>query len=1016
MANREGYPGRQWRERLDMWAKWFPEHYWEKAFPLTLTGFVTKERLSGSEAAERVKGPEAKEFRPGMSWGSFWEYGWFWTELTVPAELAGERLIFAPGIGEEMLVWVNGRESGAVDKKHSYVTLTRKAKAGEHFTILMECYAGHGPRMEGGSLCRPGEEPFSLEDGPQQTVRESFAGVWQETVFQVGMDYLTLYSLRKRLPERSLRAMRVTEGLKRFIERADLEVAREKIGEVLLRADEELKPLLACVNGSTAPEFTVFGQSHLDLSWLWTAEETRRKAARTYGNQLALLEEYPEYRFLLCEPPILEYLKESYPALWERVKEKVKSGQIYADGALYVEGDMNMPCGESLARQFLYGKEWFREELGTDSRVAWMPDTFGFPGSLPQIMKLCSVPYFSTQKLIRQDPECDPFPYNTFWWEGIDGSRVLADTYKENNAVPLPDKMIERWEDDRIQEEGIGGMMYPFGYGDGGGGATRQEVEELRRCADLEGAPRTVYESPEAYFKKVEVAGTDNVFTGELYLAWHRGTYTAQAKTKLGVRRAECALKEAEYWNAVCAVLAGWDAAQDAAALKALWKRLLFQEFHDILPGTGIARVHEEAERELDSIAREAEEILRGCLDWLEKAESAESDKSGQKPAGEADAPASVLRGRTPEGGYFLESPVLYAELDSAGRVRRLEEKCAGKIRKAFGAEGQPMNELRLYRNVNSYYDAWEIGRMYQQEEEVIDRSDWRLEEGSYEGRAAWKLTGKIGNSAFTQYICLGTDGGQVEFYTVMDWRERHRMLKADFPTAVHSARVIGEIAFGAAGRPTTRSRQWEKDMYEVCSHRYSVLENGREGLAVMNDSKYGWSAQEDRISLTLLRAPLMPDLSADQGRQEFAYAVRPYEGSFGEANIPRRAVLFDRSRHLEDGLLRRTAALNRSFCPFWLEAAPWPGETGDSCHVLTEAVKLAEDGSNRLVLRLYEAAGAPQRVILHTTFPVREAVETDLLEQGGTALLPEDVPQAAGAYRLEFRAFEIKTVIIAAK
>lgn len=1003
MGNDKKYTGRQWRERLEMWARWFPAHWYEKTEEIPVKGFVTKERLTFDEASFEL-GKRAGEAKPGERWGHFWEYGWFAAEWTAPKELEGQRIVFVPGVGEEMLIWVNGRESGAADKKHGYVTLSQSVKAGEHFRIVMECYAGHGPRMEGGCFAGKGKEAFSQEDVCQQVIAPSFAAVWQEELFQAGMDFLTLHSLLSRLPERSLRAMKVLEGLKRFTLKSDPEASGEALITSMQEADRELLPLLECVNGSTAPDFSVFGQSHLDLAWLWTREETRRKAARTYGNQLALMEEYPEYRFLLCEPPILEYLKESYPALWERVKQKVKEGQIFADGAVYVEGDMNMPCGESLARQFLYGKQWFQEELGIDSRMAWMPDTFGYTGALPQIMKQCGVEYFATQKLIRQDPECEPFPYNVFWWQGIDGSRVLAHTYKENNAETLPAKLMERWENDRIQEEGIDSMMYPFGYGDGGGGAIRETLEYVRRCRDLEGMPRTHYESPEQYFEKLEAAGTENVFAGELYLAWHRGTYTAQAKTKRGVRRAECVLKEAEYWNSVAAARAGKEDAGKKAALeraerlKTLWKRLLFQEFHDILPGTGIARVHEEAERELAEIAAQGSAVLEECLNGLDQ-QAEERTETG--------CDGGVRAGRCAETGtVFLESSFLYAQLDKAGRVQRLEMRKNGETEKRFEAEERPMNEFRLYRNVNSYYDAWEIGRMYEEEEEPIDRSGWRICPDVYEGRTAWRLDGQIADSAFSQWICMDKEGKMLEFHTRMDWKERHRMLKVDFPSAVRSGEVIGETAFGVQKRPTRRGMQWEKDRYEVCSQRYSAMENGREGIAVLNDCKYGWSSREDCISLTLLRASVMPDQKADQGMQEFSYACRPYNGSFGTAGLTEAAVRLNRESHLDRELRAREERLQERLGLFGLEAA----DCEEGCHVAAEAVKLSEDKKGDIVLRLYETSGVPQRVKLSLNVSFREAVETDILERTRGGCTPGGEP---GSLILDFKAFEIKSVRI---
>ena len=388
--------GRQWTDRLRLWAEQFPKHYYRKVSPLALSFFTTMEQLSFDEA---VKG----QYTPapvGTKWGSKWEYGWFRGKIVIPQELDGKRVVFTLNAGEEMLVWVNGRESGAIDKKHRYITLSRSANAGDSYEIIAECYAGHGVRNEGAGPVAWGEETVPEPPAQQVTVGQSSFGIWNEELFQVAMDYLTLYSLVQKLPEKSLRTMKIVEGLKKFTYIADFELPEPEMTRSVVEAGKILQPLLECKNGSTAPEYTVFGQSHLDLAWLWPVEETMRKTARTYSNQLALMDEYENYQFLLCEPPILEWLKDNYPNVWQRVKEKVKEGKFHPEGALWVESDTNIPSGESLIRQFAWGKRWYRKELGVDSKMAWMPDTFGFSAALPQIMKKCQIPYFATQKLI----------------------------------------------------------------------------------------------------------------------------------------------------------------------------------------------------------------------------------------------------------------------------------------------------------------------------------------------------------------------------------------------------------------------------------------------------------------------------------------------------------------------------------------------------------------------------------------------------------------------------------------
>ena len=423
--------GRQWDTRLQIWDEAFGRNLYEQLGEISLFGFTTMEQLTLEQAA-------AHEFLPfpkGTNWGKKWEYGWFRTKVLMPEQAAGKRILLHLGPGPEMLVYVNGREAGSIDKQHFMVELSACAVPGQEYEIYAECYAGHGLRLEDGGIFRREDVPVPEPPDRQCVVESSHFGIHNEAMFAAYADYHTLYELWKTLPDSDLRSMKIGQALQRFTYRADFEAEESRRSQSVREAAEELRPLLEKRNSDTVPRFTTFGQSHLDLAWLWPLEETRRKAARTYSNQVALMERYPDYKFLLCGPTILEYLKEDYPGLYGRVREKARAGQFVPEGAVYVECDTNLAGGESLVRQFVLGKRWFYREFGADSRMAWLPDTFGFSGALPQIMEECRVPYFATQKLLRCDPECEQFPYNLFWWEGIDGTRILSHVYKKNNAV-----------------------------------------------------------------------------------------------------------------------------------------------------------------------------------------------------------------------------------------------------------------------------------------------------------------------------------------------------------------------------------------------------------------------------------------------------------------------------------------------------------------------------------------------------------------------------------------------------
>ena len=974
--------GRQWEDRLRIWDEAFQKHFVPERAPLAVSFFTTMEHLPFDKAVQGSFSPA----NTGMRWGQKWEYGWFHTTFTVPASMEGQRLAAFLRFGKEMLVWVNGTEIGSIDNKHKYVTLTRCAKAGETFDLYAECYAGHGVRREEAGIAAWNEVTVPQPPACQVTIESSFVGVWNEAVFQAAMDYHTLYSLVKKLPDKSLRAMKIIEGLKRFTCIADFELPEPALTESVIEAAKVLKPLLRCVNGSTAPEYSVFGQSHLDLAWLWPVEETMRKSARTYSNQLALMEEYPEYLFLLCEPPILEYLRKDYPNLYQRVMNKTASGAFLPEGALWVEADTNIPSGESLIRQFVRGKRWFRENTQTESVLAWMPDTFGFSAALPQIMKKCGIPYFATQKLVRQDPECDPFPYNLFWWEGMDGSRVLSHLYKKNNANFDAGDLIMRWEDDRIQQENIDGMLYPFGFGDGGGGPTREMLETARRCRDLEGAPRCRMESPVRYFERAMDNGVENTYCGELYLAWHRGTLTAQSETKRLIRRAEIAIRQVEHALSRL-MLEGREIKPEwTDQLEENWQLLLFNQFHDIAPGTSIARVHERAEQELASVCKECAKLLSemfGEGDAVYNPLGWERRWHGQMIPAQGCAAASVPAGKTTvcekDGCWELANACMTCLINHRGEVVSVRRNGREYLSDAG-------NRLLMFKDVNNYYDAWEIGSMAENVPVALNEDVQIIPYEDAYG-AGIKLTRALHHSSLTQIIYLESSAGRLDFITELHWHERHKLLKVAFPVNVYATEAFHEIQFGHIKRPTHRSRRHDRDQYEVCNHRYTALCDGAGGAAVLNDGKYGVSTDQNEIRLTLMRAPLMPDMHADQGTHTFTYSFFPFEGAIEHSGIVREAS------ELNEPPIP-CADLNFSH-PIFLSHSP---------NIVVETIKPADTLPNALLVRAYESMGMQTEAAFTVHPNVRGIVETDMLEEH---------PLPCSAQSISFRAFEIKTFLL---
>lgn len=1033
--------GRQWDERLKIWDEAFGANLYKPLGEIELSGFTAGEQLTPEQAGEQPFRP----FPKGTLWGEKWEYGWFRAEVTLPDEAEDKRIMLHIGAGPEMLVFVNGREAGSIDKQHALVELTDRGVPGRRFEIYAEVYAGHGVRAESGGIFSRDSIPVPEPPKHQCMVGSSHFGIWNEEVFRIYADYHTLYELWKAMPDSDLRTMKLGEALQRFTLIADFEAEEPLRIESIRRAGEILRPLLEKHNSDTVPEYTIFGQSHIDLAWLWTQEETKRKSARTYANQVRLMERYPDYKFLLCSPTVLENLKEYYPKLFARVKELAREGRFLPEGGLYVESDANLAGGESLIRQFVLGKRWFKEEFGADSRVAWLPDTFGFTGALPQIMAGCRVPYFATQKLVRCDPESDPFPYNVFWWEGIDGTRVLSHIFKKNNTVFNSGELRRRWEEDRNQKQGIDTFLYPFGYGDGGGGPTEIMVEMAARCRDLEGAPRCTMESPAAFFDRLDGRKIRNVYYGELYLAWHRGTYTAQAGIKRGVRRTEYALREAEYLAGLMRLAGKYKHPSEEEKvlrkLEELWKTLLIQEFHDILPGSSIQRVNEEAREALELAERESrllaerllEELAGGAvfnsLSWERSWRGSQLPACGyvtlpagygadgvrQQQDGARSESVQMESAVAAEGGNIVFEGASYrAEIDGKGRIVSLTDSASG-----YEYAKEPLNDWKLYRDVNVDYDAWELGRMYEQAAEEL--SGGRISRTEREPDGSLIVTVEHRERYFTarQRIILTYAGPGIDFETEIDWRERHRILKVDFPTTVYTREVLEEIQFGYIRRPTHRSRRYEQDLYETCHHKYAALTDGENGFAVLNDCKYGLSAEDSRLSLTLLRAPVLPDMTADMGVHRFTYSIMPFSGPFAASRVTEEAY----ERNVEvtvsgggnSGACGESTGSGKTVCGGG-RFAPDAAESAFSFfaleggHAVLETCKPAFDREDGVVLRLYESKGCAgvATLKLNAALHVKRACVCNMLEEPGQELEIRD-----GGIRLNFRAFEIKTILL---
>jgi len=1016
---------KEWLRRVQRWESSLWGTCYQRLEDLSLAGFTTYDHLTPEQALQNPFSPMPL----GLSWGAKWEYGWFKTRLIVPPQAAGCRLVLTanPAFQEpspgECLIWVNGRAVGSSGWARHFITLAIKAIPGMVYNILIEAYAGHGKLVVDG-----GPQPYGSNKGEDPpitlcTIGHTSFGIWREEIYQLAVDFSTLLDIHNNLDTRSLRVSEIAQGLMDATLLVDPESPDDEYFESAQRARERLQPLLACKNGSTSPLLYAFGHAHLDIAWLWPLQETARKMARTIANQLELIEEFPEYRFLQSQPYLYQILQSLYPQIYTDLKSAVESGRIIADGSMWVEADTNLTSGESLIRQILYGKRFFQDEFGIESNILWLPDVFGYSGALPQILRGCGCVGFATQKITWAYYGGEPFPYNTFLWEGIDGTAIPAHIFTDYNSQTRPSALLERWNT-RLQLLGIDKMILAFGWGDGGGGPTRDHLEYLRRALDLEGVPRIKYASPSEFFTDIPSTGALPRYVGELYFQGHRGTYTSQARIKKANRRLEFSLREAEFWGCIASLLGKNE--YPKSALESTWQILLLNQFHDILPGSSIHRVYEEAEINLENAIIATDALTNQALNCLLKSSDLESSNSGKvtvvnslswprttvvqlnegqvevtiPPCGWTTIQQNdpVYRMPTIDGLAFgnsttipahaealmLENENLLAKFNEQGELTSLVLKPSGW--EAIAGCG---NQFRLYKDIPSSWDAWDIDS--NAELQLLPSLEPVNIEVLNPGpmAAQLRLTRSIGNSSIDQVITLHRGSHRLEFKTSINWLENHRLLKVAFPFNLHATEAIHEIQFGHLRRPTHRSRQYDADRFEVCNHKWSALADELHGAAVLNDSKYGLSVDGSTIKLSVLRAPMAPDPQADRGLHIFTYAIYPWVGPLAqsrliqeayELNVPPLVLLGDAGE-----------------ASFFQINAP---------NIILETLKLTEDGTGDIILRLYESLHTTTQCWVDTALPVTYAFQTNLLE---TDKIP--LKTNAGKIHLEFQPFEIKTI-----
>ncbi|WP_030839932.1 alpha-mannosidase [Streptomyces sp. NRRL F-4474] len=945
---------------------------------------------------------------PGDPWGPAWGTTWFKVTGTVPAGWAGRTVEavldlgfdrMMPGFQCEGLVHrADGGEIKALNPYNDWVRVADRAEGGERIEWYVEAAANpvlvdHRPSYEG--------DARTSGDQPLYRLARMDLTVFETEVWELVQDLEVLYELMTQLPLDEARRHQILHALGAALDAVDL----TDVPGTAAAARTRLAGVLAAPANASAHRISAVGHAHIDSAWLWPLRETVRKVARTTSNMVNLMDEHPEFVFAMSQAQQLDWIKTHRPELFERVKKKVADGQFVPVGGMWVESDTNMVGGEAMARQFLYGKKFFLDEFGIDTHNVWLPDSFGYTAALPQIVKLSGSRWFLTQKICWS--QVNAFPHHTFWWEGIDGTRVFThfppvDTYNSDLGGAQMAHAARNY-----REKGRGSRsLTPFGWGDGGGGPTREHLARARRQRDLEGSPRIEIERPDAFFEKARAEyGDAPVWAGELYLELHRGTYTSQAKTKQGNRRSESLLREAELWAATAAVrVAGY--AYPYEDLERIWKTVLLHQFHDILPGSSIAWVHREAREtyarvgeELGGITLAAQRALAG-EGAVELVFNCAPHARHGVPAGGAGRPARPPEPVTVEerhgGGHVLANGRLLVEIDGRGLIVSVHDL---EARREAVAPGAAANLLQIHPDFPNMWDAWDVDAFYRNNVTDLVGLDGLEVAESGPGSATVRVTRSFGRSGVVQRITLRAGAKTVDIVTDVDWHETEKFLKAAFPLDVKAERTASETQFGHVYRATHTNTSWEAAKFEICAHRWIHAEEPGWGVALLNDSTYGHDVTRDvradggqttTVRLSLLRAPRYPDPETDQGAHSLRFSLAPGAG-IGDA-------------------VREGHALNLPERTVHGAGPVAPLLAVDEDAVVVEAVKLAEDRGGDVIVRLYESRGGRATATLTAGFPIAEAVESDLLERplAGTAARP---PAADGTVALTLRPFQILTL-----
>lgn len=1035
---------------------------------LELKGWRYKEMTDITDWAYSIDGEERvgaypADFEPerlinkGDRWRGRGLYVWLRKKVALPDRWNGGSIVGlfdfgktggGTNMGFESLLYINGKPYQGVDQYHQEVFLPTEL-AGRDVDLCFRLWSG----LEGGG--EPQEQEHQFRKAAIAKLDERSDNLYFTA--KAALDSV------KMMPDDRLERHHLLQALDRTFLLIDWShPGSESFYQSLYAAESYLDDALEGLAQTHPVTIHCIGHTHIDVAWLWRLAHTREKSARSFSTVLRLMEKYPEYIFLQTQPQLYAYLKKDYPEIYEQIKLRVKEGRWEAAGGMWLEADCNLTSGESIVRQLLYGTRFFREEFGTECDYLWLPDVFGYSWALPQILQKSGIRTFMTTKISWN--QYNRMPHDTFIWRGIDGSEVLTHFvttpdvpgstvwwYTYNGLTdPFAVKGIwDTYRDKPINDE----LLLTYGYGDGGGGVNRDMLETRRRLERMPGVPRAVPGRADDFFRGLHerIEKTDqfvHTWDGELYLEYHRGTYTSQAYNKRMNRKLELLLREAEWLQVLAAVATGGWKQYPAEQLLESWTIVLRNQFHDIIPGSSITEVYEDARVEYtgaESIAlnvwecaakliHNGEEHLNGCPQmytvynsssfkrtdlvqlpvavvglsgtWRnaqgDELEAQVCDESWNVHVRELpglstgsllfypDEAVQSAAGDLPfqyESGC-LTTPYYIAQMNEEGQFSGLYDRCAGREVLFPGGCG---NVLQVFEDKPKAFDAWDIDLFYQQKKrEVTDLVSIAF---ACNGplRATLACEWHYGQSIIRQNIHFYAHSRRIDFETIVDWHERQQLLKVAFPVNIRAIEATYDIQFGNARRPTHWNTSWDSARFETVGHQWADLSERSYGVSLLNDCKYGYDIKDNVLRLSLIKSAIYPDTQADQGEHRFTYALLPHAGDWYEGRVPEEAWMLN------------------SPLKWRLGAAKAPGKslfTVSTDRVQVDAVKKAED-SDAVLVRLHDYSGSRYVMTMGSDFGMECWQECDLMERP----IGEEVNSKA--IRFEIKPYEIKTFLV---